>query len=95
MGGSLRIARIAGIDIKVHFSFLLIVLLGAWQWGSTGPAGAVFGAVLTLMVFACVALHELGHSLVAKAFGIPVKDITLLPIGGIAQLGRKPETPGQ
>lgn len=95
MTGSLRIARIAGIDIKVHFTFLLVVLLGAWQWGSTGPAGALFGALLTVLIFVCVALHELGHSLVALAFGIPVRDITLLPIGGVAQLGRKPDTPGQ
>ncbi len=93
MGGSLRIARIAGIDIKVHFTFLFVVLLGAWQWSATGARGAVFGAVLMLAVFACVALHELGHSLVAQAFGVPVKEIILLPIGGVAQLGRKPRRP--
>ena len=95
MGGSLRIARIAGIDIKLHFTFLFVVLLGAWQWGDSGPRGALFGALLTLLMFASVTLHELGHSLVAKAFGIPVKDITLTPLGGIAQLGARPKTPGQ
>lgn len=93
--GSLRIARIAGIDIKLHSTFALIVLWGAWQWGSFGVSGALFGALLTLCVFASVTLHELGHSLVARAYGIPVKDITLTPIGGIAQLGARPKTPGQ
>lgn len=95
MGSSARVARIAGIDIRVHVTFLLVVLLGAWQWGGSGARGVFFGAGLTLSVFVCVVLHELGHSLVAKAFGIPVKDITLLPIGGVAQLGRRPDTPLQ
>lgn len=93
--GSWRIARIAGIDIKIHFTFLLVVLLGAMQWGGLGARGALFGALLTLLVFASVTLHELGHSLVAKAFGIPVRDITLLPIGGVAMMTKKPKTPVQ
>jgi Zn-dependent protease len=93
--GAFRIARVSGIDIRVHVSFLLIVLLGAMQWGGLGPRGALFGAVLTLLIFASVTLHELGHSLVAQAFGIPVKHITLYPIGGVAQLGKRPKSPGQ
>ncbi len=93
--GSFRIARVSGIDIRVHLSFLLVVVLGAMQWGGLGPRGALFGAVLTLLIFASVTLHELGHSLVAQAFGIPVKHITLYPIGGVAQLGKRPKTPGQ
>ncbi|MDP3152332.1 MAG: site-2 protease family protein [Archangium sp.] len=92
---SWRFARVAGIELRVHLSFLLVILLGAWQWGGLGLRGAVFGIVLTLLTFASVTLHELGHSLVAKAFGIPVKDITLYPIGGVARLGRRPKTPGQ
>ena len=92
---SWRLARVSGIDIKVHLSFLLVVVLGAMQWGSFGVEGAVFGAVLTLLTFASVTLHELGHSVVAQAFGIPVKDITLYPIGGVARLGKRPKTPGQ
>lgn len=95
MASSLRIARVAGIDLKVHWSFVLVPVLGAMQWGGLGARGAVFGAVLMLLIFGFVALHELGHSLVAKAFGIPVKDITLMPLGGIAMLGKKPKTPGQ
>jgi len=92
---SWRFARVAGIDLRVHVSFLLVIVLGAMQWGGFGPRGALFGAVLTLLTFASVTLHELGHSVVAQAFGIPVKDITLYPIGGVARLGKRPKTPGQ
>ena len=92
---SWRFARVSGIDLRVHLSFLLVILLGALQWGGLGVRGAIFGIVLTLLTFASVTLHELGHSLVAQAFGIPVKDITLYPIGGVARLGRRPQTPGQ
>ncbi len=92
---SWRLARVAGIDINIHLSFLLVLVLGASQWGDFGVEGALFGAVLTVLTFASVTLHELGHSLVAKAFGIPVKDITLYPIGGVARLGKRPKTPVQ
>lgn len=95
MASSLRIARVAGIDLKVHWSFALVPVMGAVQWGGLGTRGAVFGAVLMLLIFGFVALHELGHSLVAKAFGIPVKDITLMPLGGVALLGKRPKTPLQ
>jgi Zn-dependent protease/CBS domain-containing protein len=91
---SLRLTRVADIDIKVHVSFLLIVALGAMQWGQGfGLRGVVFGALSTILLFVCVTLHELGHSLVAKRFGIPVREITLWPFGGIAQLNGKPQTP--
>lgn len=93
--GSFRIARVAGIDINLHATFILVVLMGASQWGGFGVTGMLFGAFMSLLVFASVTLHELGHSLVAKAFGIPVRDITLTPLGGIAQLGARPKTPGQ
>ncbi len=92
---SWRFARVAGIDLRVHLSFLLVIALGAFQWGGLGLRGALFGALLTLLTFASVTLHELGHSLVAQRFGISVKDITLYPIGGIARLGSRPKTPGQ
>ena len=92
---SWRFARVAGIDLRVHLSFLLVIVLGSFQWGGLGLRGALFGALLTLLTFASVTLHELGHSLVAQRFGISVKDITLYPIGGIARLGSRPKTPGQ
>lgn len=95
MRSSLRIASVAGIELKLHWTFVLVPVLGAMQYRALGWQGAVFGALLMLLVFTFVALHELGHSLVAKAFGIPVKDITLMPLGGIAMLSKKPKTPGQ
>lgn len=94
MPTSLRLPRVAGIDIKVHVSFALILALGAMQWGSTfGLRGVFFGVFSTVLLFSCVLLHELGHSLVAKGYGIPVREITLWPFGGVAQLGAKPKTP--
>ena len=96
MPWSFRIGRIAGIDLKLHFTFALILMVGALQWGVPhGPHGAFFGVVLVSLLFVCVVLHELGHALVARRFGIPTRDITLLPIGGVAQLARSPEDPRQ
>jgi Zn-dependent protease/predicted transcriptional regulator len=94
MRWSFRVARLAGIDIKVHLTFFLIVGFGAFQWGSShGARGALFGALLITLLFFCVVLHELGHSLVARCFGIQVKQIVLLPIGGVAVMDRNPEKP--
>ncbi len=90
MSWSTRLATVAGIDIKVHATFLLVLAFGAYTLGGTGGwQGALFGLLLTLLLFGSVALHELGHSLVAKAVGVRVKEIVLLPIGGVAvMLGR-------
>ncbi|MBN1566422.1 MAG: site-2 protease family protein [Acidobacteria bacterium] len=86
--------RVFDIDIKIHATFGLILLLGAIQWGGpNGLAGAAFGVLLMMLLFLCVVLHELGHSLVAKAFGLPVREIVLLPIGGVAQLEKNPQKP--
>lgn len=93
MRSAFRLLRVAGIDIKVHFTFPLVLVLGAFQWADHGTSGAVFGALLMLSLFVCVVLHELGHSLVAQRFGIDVREIILLPIGGVAMLGRMPRRP--
>lgn len=93
MSWSLKLGRIFGIDIKVHLTFLLILVWGAINYG--GTAGPLYGVVVTLALFTLVLLHELGHSVAALGFGIPVKDITLLPIGGLARLERMPEKPVQ
>ncbi len=96
MKWSFRIARVAGINIKVHVTFFLIVVLFGASWSSTyGPTGFLFGSLLILTLFACVTLHELGHSLAAQAFGIPVREIVLLPLGGVAFLGRNTTRPVQ
>lgn len=94
MKGGLRIGSLAGIDLKLHVTFPLILILGAIQWMSPhGLPGAAFGALLMLALFVCVALHELGHALAARRFDIPVREIVLLPIGGVAVLGRNPRRP--
>ena len=68
MSWSVAIARPSGIPVRVHVSFLVIVALGALQWaGPHGARGAAFGVVATLALFVCVVLHELGHSLAARA----------------------------
>jgi len=91
MSWSIKLGRIFGIDIKVHLTFLLILVWGALNYG--GSAGPLYGVAVTLALFTLVLLHELGHGLAAIGYGIPVKDITLLPIGGVARLERMPEKP--
>jgi len=84
---ALRIATVAGIPIRLHFTFLLFLL---WI-GLAGPSRAGGLSVLyVLAVFTCVILHELGHSVVALRYGIPVSDITLYPIGGVARIEKRP-----
>jgi Zn-dependent protease/CBS domain-containing protein len=98
MGDSLRILRIRGIDIRMHFTFPLILLWGAIQFGfmtRMGLRGALFGVAVTMLLFIIVVFHELGHSFVAQSYGVPVRQIVLLPIGGVAQLGHIPEEPRQ
>lgn len=93
MSWSIKLGRIFGIDIKMHLTFLFILVWGAFAYG--GNAGPLYGVIVTLGLFTLVLLHELGHSLAAMGYGIPVKDITLLPIGGVARLERMPEKPVQ
>lgn len=84
---ALRIATVAGIPIRLHFTFLLFLL---WI-GLAGPSRAGGLSLLyVLAIFLCVVLHELGHSLVAMRYGIPVADITLYPIGGVARIEKRP-----
>jgi Zn-dependent protease/predicted transcriptional regulator len=90
MGWSFPIARIAGIDIKVHVTFFLILVFGALSGIEYGAIGAAFGVLLMLLLFLCVTLHELGHSITAQRLGIPVREIVLLPLGGVALMSRNP-----
>lgn len=92
-----KLAVISGIRIQVHWTFLLIIVWVIFIHAAQGAGTlrAVQGVVLILAVFACVVLHELGHALTAKRFGIETKDITLLPIGGVARLARMPDDPRQ
>ena len=101
MSWSLKLLTIRGIPIRVHVSFVLILLWAAYigldgRAGGAGRAGGVaFMVAFTLLLFVCVVLHELGHSLVAQVFGVKVQDITLWPIGGVARITRMPERPYQ
>jgi Zn-dependent protease/CBS domain-containing protein len=94
---SFRLGDVAGIPLRVHATFPLLLgyvaLLSARSGASL--AGTLQGLVYVLALFACVVLHELGHALTARRFGIVTRDITLLPIGGVARLERMPEDPWQ
>ncbi len=98
MSWSIKLFKVKGIEVKVHMTFVLILVWAAYRWsGSTGEGiqGALFGIVATLLLFCSVTLHELGHSMQALKYGVRVRDITLLPIGGMAQMEEIPENPGQ
>ncbi len=97
MKWSIKIGRLAGIDVYLHFTFLLLlVFLGFVYWGATHQiAAALAGVAFVLALFGCVVLHELGHALMARRYGIATRDITLLPIGGVARLESMPEKPSQ
>ncbi len=98
MNSSIKVLNVNGISIRIHVTFPLILLLAAMQFGlftGQGISGAAFGVFVTLLLFFIVVLHELGHSLVAQRYGVNVKQIVLLPIGGVAQLERIPEEPKQ
>lgn len=97
MKWSLKIGRYAGIDVYLHVTFLLFLgFIGAAQTLSGAAFGAVVEAVMFFVaVFGCVLLHEFGHALAARQFGIRTRDITLLPIGGVARLERMPDRPLQ
>jgi Zn-dependent protease len=101
----IRIGRLFGIDVAVHPSWLLIVVFFAFTLATGFFPSAYAGwspiatwttaIVATLLLFACVLAHEFGHSLVARSQGIPVLGITLFLLGGVARLGREPESPGR
>jgi Zn-dependent protease len=91
------LGRIAGIEVKVHATFFLLIAWVGWShWvQERSAAAALTGVLFILALFACVVLHELGHALTARRFGVRTRDIVLLPIGGVARLERIPEDPKQ
>jgi len=93
MNWSPTVTHIGAIPIKVHVTFILLLAFEAWVWRMQGVTGMLFGMGLMVLLFVCVALHELGHALAAKTVGISVNEILLLPIGGIAFLARLPRKP--
>jgi Zn-dependent protease len=88
MSLSWKLGRFAGIDVYLHPTFLFILLIPGVL------SGGLFSVLLVLAVFGCVLLHEFGHALMARRFGIETEDITLYPIGGVARLRRMPRAPG-
>ena len=87
MRWSIPLGRVFGIRIGVHVSFFLILAWAAWLgWSYDGAAAGLWAVGMMALLFSCVILHELGHSVVAMRYGIQVAHITLLPIGGVAAL---------
>lgn len=97
MRWSWKLGEYAGIAVYVHATFLLLVgWIALLHWVQLGTLQAVVsGVVFILLLFGCVLLHEFGHALAAKRYGIRTRDITLLPIGGVARLERMPDKPVQ
>jgi Zn-dependent protease/CBS domain-containing protein len=97
MHWSWKIGRIAGIDVYMHATFLLLVafVLFVYWMNEHNLSAALMGLALVLAVFGCIVLHELGHAFTARRYGVRTKDLILLPIGGVARLERMPERPSE
>ena len=95
MKWSWTVGRIGGVDLRIHATFvLLLAWLAMAQYHATGSgAAAARGVLFTVAIFASVVLHELGHARAARRYGVATRDITLLPIGGVARLESMPEKP--
>jgi Zn-dependent protease len=94
---SLKLGKFFGIDLYVHGTFWLLpvfIFVSGWMSGLT-PAVLAFDLAFIFAIFGCVVLHEVGHALAARGYGIGTRDITLYPIGGVASLERMPEKPGR
>jgi len=93
---SYKLARVAGIDVYVHATFLLLLVwIGFGAYRSGGASAAVQAVAYIVALFTIVVMHEYGHALTARRYGIPTQDITLLPIGGVARLQSMPKEPRQ
>lgn len=96
MSWSIPIGTVRGTVIRIHLTFLLLLLwIGVAHYQDGGMQAAVQGVVFISLVFLCVLLHEFGHVYAASRYGVRTPDITLLPIGGVARLSRIPEKPSQ
>ena len=97
MASALRLFSFRDIQVRVHWTFLLLIgwIVVSVLGGGQGFREVLVGIGLVLVVFACVVLHEFGHALTALHFGVNTRHITLYPIGGVASLERMPEEPRQ
>jgi len=104
MPGSLRIGKIFGIDIYIHISWVVIIVLLTWSlavgWfpvlyhGFSAITYWILGFIAAVLLFVSVLLHELAHSVVARTRGLPVKNITLFIFGGVSNIEKEPGSPG-
>ena len=90
---SIRVARVGGIDFRMHWTFLVLVILVVWVNIGSGASAVGVGLLWISAVFASVVVHEYAHCIVARRRGAVVEDILLLPIGGLSQLKDMPERP--
>lgn len=97
MDGSLKLGKVSGIAIKIHWTFLILLLFVAGAELSRGgsTADVLFSLGFVLAIFLCVVLHEYGHALTARHYGVTTDKITLLPIGGVANIKKMPKKPKQ
>ena len=96
MPWSITLGRIAGTAVRIHITFILfLVWIGASALRHDGGDAALRNVLFIVLLFGCVLLHEFGHILTARRFGVATPEVTLLPIGGVASLERIPEKPGQ
>jgi len=94
MRNSLRLGTLFDIPVYLHWTFFLLLAFVAFSRAFVAGAGAALGGVLFVSaIFGCVVLHEFGHALAARRYGIRTRDVTLLPIGGVARLERMPDDP--
>lgn len=93
---SLTLGRVYGTAVRLHVTFLvLLAVIGAVAWAQGGAALGVAAVAFIAAVFGCVLLHEFGHILAARRYGVRTPEVVLLPIGGVARMERMPETPRQ
>ena len=97
MRGSLKLATVFGIPVFVHWSFslLLLFMLYAGWTHHADTTNFIFSFLFVFSLFFCVILHEYGHALSARHYGVSTRDITILPIGGVARLDKLPRQPFQ
>ena len=94
MRGAIPLGRVMGIRLSIHITFVMLLAWIMWLgWGMSGLSGSLWCGALLGSLFLCVLLHELGHCVVAMYYGVKVRGITLLPIGGVASMSRIPERP--
>lgn len=96
MSWSFSIGRFGATTVRVHITFfLLLAWIAAAAWQKGGAHAAAVSVLFIILIFACVVLHEFGHILMARRFGIETPDVVLLPIGGVARMPRMPDKPSQ